>query len=477
MNRFLFVCLALVARNAFAQCPPVVTVTPLSQTSVDVSVAPFTSGLYTLNWTCGNASGSIEGLTAATTSVSKLTPGCDFTAVVTSPMLCGGLPNSDTVQLTLTCAPPQLEAVSTSPTSATYTWTGVAGATGYRLYYKPATTGAWNSVLTGNVTSFTVTGLTPNTVYLAFVRGLNCPVAGTPTLRSNLVAVYPSVLPLCTPTPVITATSNVCSQITVTFVSGTSPQVRVWLRRLFPPFSADSFNVSSGAPVNFNIGSQATGRYLVYAQSICPGTTPQFSHVSNSVTMTAGCRAPHTVNVTDIDCNGFTVNWESNICLNPGFSGYRLLARPQDTAAWTTYYMGTDTVHTISPLLPNVTYEVALRTMSCSGLSPLSVVQTVFTDGPGCRFAVDGDVSFAGERTQLRVYPNPASGTVNVDIARADDKPLTYAVYNVIGQPVQTGELNEASTIVVADLPNGCYHLQMSSNGATIGNAHFIVAR
>ncbi len=53
-----------------------------------------------------------------------------------------------------------------------YSWNAVSGAQGYRLKYKVSSASSWTTVDVGNVTSYTVTGLTPSTEYKAKIAAL-----------------------------------------------------------------------------------------------------------------------------------------------------------------------------------------------------------------------------------------------------------------------------------------------------------------
>ena len=66
------------------------------------------------------------------------------------------------------CLLPKPEGVSTSQVTScdvTLNWSPVTGASKYKVRYKESTTTTWIKIKTGNVTSFTITGLSPGTSY------------------------------------------------------------------------------------------------------------------------------------------------------------------------------------------------------------------------------------------------------------------------------------------------------------------------
>ncbi len=82
--------------------------------------------------------------------------------------------------------PTSIDAITPSTTTALVTWTPQVAATGYQLRYRrlsPSPSG-WITVTLGNITSFTLTGLTPDAAYQIQVRG-RC-ANGTYTTYSGL---------------------------------------------------------------------------------------------------------------------------------------------------------------------------------------------------------------------------------------------------------------------------------------------------
>lgn len=458
---FLFCCICFL--NVRGQCALAVTVTALSSTSVNVTVSPFNSGIYYLGWVCGDKSGQIAGLTSATTKVSNLTPGCTFNALVLSPLTCGFFPGIAQSQITLPCAPPVISATAYG-TTATFNWNAVAGASNYRLFYKVRSAPNWTNVITGNVTNYSLTGLMADSVYYTYVCGLNCPVFGAMTQPSNYVSFYTSTA-ACGPSASVTAVSNVCNQITANLSGGTGTWVLHGQRIFPPPITWISYEVSSPV-VNLSVLPTSNETYLMSTQTLCGATA---SIMSNTEIISNAKRAPGKTTISQINCQGFNVKWP----LTSTNYAFRLLTRPVGSSVWTTQYLGFDTTFTVATLSSNIVYEVAVRTLFCGVQSGLSAIQTIYTDGAGCR--VEDEV-FVTPPTRLTVYPNPTSGMLYVDLEQGDT-PIRFAIYNTLGQLKSSGELDTSNAIDAGEISNGCYYLQLYAASQQLGAVRFLVAK
>ena len=68
---------------------------------------------------------------------------------------------------------------------------------------------------------------------------------------------------------------------------------------------------------------------------------------------------------------------------------------------------------------------------------------------------------------QLRLWPNPTSGFVNVDLGYTPDFEATVTVYNVLGIPVITTQTSDRLTMIdMGQLPTGTYHVVISTHDA-----------
>jgi hypothetical protein len=75
----------------------------------------------------------------------------------------------------------------------------------------------------------------------------------------------------------------------------------------------------------------------------------------------------------------------------------------------------------------------------------------------------------------LKVYPNPASNMVNVEVNTAVNGRLQVEILNLMGQKVSAAEMqNHMVKFNVNELPAGCYMVNCLRDGVKIGSTKFI---
>lgn len=68
----------------------------------------------------------------------------------------------------------------------------------------------------------------------------------------------------------------------------------------------------------------------------------------------------------------------------------------------------------------------------------------------------------------IKVYPNPASGIVNLEINNVNKEVLTLNIYNIIGSLVKRETIrHEKNQVSVGDLLNGIYLIEIRSNDSS----------
>lgn len=83
------------------------------------------------------------------------------------------------------------------------------------------------------------------------------------------------------------------------------------------------------------------------------------------------------------------------------------------------------------------------------------------------------------EGSSFKVYPNPASEAIHLDISGLNEAPETVHVRNALGQTVKTIFVEEEDeiNINVDALPAGVYMLRLVRNGSNAESLRFIIAR
>ena len=75
--------------------------------------------------------------------------------------------------------------------------------------------------------------------------------------------------------------------------------------------------------------------------------------------------------------------------------------------------------------------------------------------------------SYSPKDLGISIYPNPSSGSINVQLANNSEL-ATYKIFSVVGQEIANGKLSQTeSQINLKGLANGMYTIVVSQNGKT----------
>lgn len=194
-------------RSAYtARVPVTLPVPGAPPTPTGLTAAEVTSTSATLTWTSApeaarhrvwhgvNADGTKATLVPVgketTTTITDLAPGTTHYVDVAAENAAGQRsPYTPKVAVRTAVATPTGFAVSaTTPTSVTFTWTRSTGAAGYRLYYGTNADGTKATALNvGDVTTATITGLSPGLTYHVDIAALD--TDGSRTLYTDKLPV------------------------------------------------------------------------------------------------------------------------------------------------------------------------------------------------------------------------------------------------------------------------------------------------
>ncbi len=79
------------------------------------------------------------------------------------------------------------------------------------------------------------------------------------------------------------------------------------------------------------------------------------------------------------------------------------------------------------------------------------------------------------DHTEVKIYPNPTSDFINVDVNTTLPGDIEVQVYDMLGQRINTTQATDhKASINVAYLPAGCYLVDCYREGAKIATAKFI---
>ncbi len=86
-----------------------------------------------------------------------------------------------------------------------------------------------------------------------------------------------------------------------------------------------------------------------------------------------------------------------------------------------------------------------------------------------------GVADINAEVAGLKIFPNPASNHVNVEVSRFVSGTISFEVFNMLGQKIQSVPAHDnKAQISVAELPAGAYIVDCYSDGLKVAAARFI---
>ena len=341
------------------------------------TVLPAYDSLYVQNVTTYN----IDSLTPNTTYYFRVRAynGCSVSSVSNTVVFGTSAPTAPTV------TPP----TTFNCTSLTASWGAVAGATDYILEvsmdvnFVSYVNGYPDSV--GNVTSFTVTGLTPNVYYYYRVRAYN---GCTVSTWSNVISfgTTPPIAPTAT-----AATNFSCTSFNANWGAVQGASNYILDVATTPTFDNTSIlpaynNLSVGNVTTYHVDSlpiNVTYYYRVTADNGC-----SISTFSNRISIgTTAPVAPTATPASDYTCTSFNANWGAVV----GATHYILEVATTASfgnstlSAYNNLNVGPATTYNVDSLTPNVVYFYRVRAYSgcdTSGYSNPVVVGTTSPTAP-----------------------------------------------------------------------------------------------
>ncbi len=237
--------------------------------------------------------------------------------------------------------------------------------------------------------------------------------------------------------------------------------------------NALNFGASIPAPDGYSYSWSATG-----ATVNATGTTGQFALVSFNTPGTATVTLTTRIDATTCtNTSSYTVTVGNNSAIAPEviyFDGQFICKQTEQTS----YQWGYDDAATTdSTVLVGETNQNYANAYPEFGKKNYWVITTKADNCMQKTYynAPTGVADLNTAAAEMRVFPNPASEVVNIEVSRFVSGKITFDVFNMLGQHVQnaTATDNKAS-IGIAELPAGAYVIDCYSDGVKVAAARFI---
>ncbi|MCJ1806532.1 M4 family metallopeptidase [Flavobacterium covae] len=329
----------------------------------------------------------------------------------------GAAYSGGTSDTTAPTTPTNLVASGTTSTSTTLSWTASTdnvGVTGYNIY------NGTTLLASSTTTSATVSGLKASTTYNFTVKAKDA--AGNLSATSNAVSV----------------TTSAGSSITYCASKGSS-QADEWIDYVALNGMTNTTTADAG--------------YGNFTSKIAP-----LPYGSNTITFSAGFAG-----------NSYTEYWSVWIDYNKNGTFESTEKVTTGSSSSSGNLTGTFTVPTTA-LAGETRMRVQMKygstSTACETFSYGEVEDYTVNIGAaaiaGITFGTE--ISDEANNYNMEIYPNPSNGLLN--IRTLDNRAVSYQIYNLIGQPLKSGKLNQE--INVSDLAAGMYVIEINDGQKTL---------
>ena len=340
--------------------------------------------------------------------------------------------------------------VTPDATTATLTWTSTA--TNFEIEYKEASASEWSqTIAVSNATSYTITGLVPETDYMIRLRSV-CEEGEYSAWKTTTITT--PELPCLAPTA-ITANNVAFTSATIAWTDATNNQ-EAWAVAYGYGSDASAWDTIMVTAATANLtGLYANTQYTVYVKGYCSVASDVYSDWSEPFTFsTAACEVPSNVTAVAFDPNAAAITWTSTAQrweISYGFEGVNEENGTKVTVEGTPSY-------TIEGLEHGTTYDVYVRAICEDGVYSAWTPRTQFTTPIiGINTASDDNVS-------VRIYPNPANTEATITVEGISGK-VEFVVADMNGRMIVTEtvacEGSLVKSIDVSNLAKGAYFVHI----------------
>ena len=359
----------------------------------------------------------------------------------------GSFVNADTVSATVTATlPPAIPTgITVNPIdndSITVSWNASARASTYNIQYRVAGTSSWTAGPTGvTITSATVNGHNPNTIYNFQVRAVN--TGGSSAWSSTVSGTTPNIpVPLTPPTPTgVTATPIDHERITVRWNASARATSYLVQRRVSGP--SQWFVSGSGVTDTFHTATGLTEEttYEFRVSATNSGGTSSFSLVVRATTPGEVFipTTPTGLSSSPVSRDRVALSWNAVSAATT----YELQHRRSGTSGWSTGNIITGittTSYTITTLEAATDWDFRIRARNVAGASAWSDFITDAREEPAPSIPT-GLTFVSATTTTITVSWNTVIGSQTYEVRRSvaetnvwrSNANITATSYTIIG--------------------------------------------
>ena len=337
--------------------------------------------------------------------------------------------------------------VTNDATTATLSWTSTA--TDFEIEYKEASANEWSqTIAVSNVTSYTITGLTPETDYMVRLRAV-CEEGEYSAWKTSTITT--PELP-CLPPTNVTATNITYSSATISWTDPTNNQTEWTVEYGY----GDNIQTVTATTTSVELTGLYSGMtYTVRVQGRCSAEVT--SEWSDAYTFTtATCESVSNLTADNITSSSAVISWTAPAGQTKWELTYGMQGVDEDHGTKVT--VTDNPTYTIEGLDYETSYDVYVRAVCGEGVYSAWSQKLSFTTRPV------GINTAAADNTNVNIYPNPANTQATITVEGVNGK-VEFAVADMNGRMIVTetidcnGEL--VKTIDVSNLAKGAYFVHI----------------
>lgn len=364
-------------------------------------------------------------------------------------------------------APTGLSSSNVTSSSATLSWTPVAGATSYTIQYKLSSAGTWTTAGTTAAVTYNLSGLSAAQTYQWQVKTDCSNYSATASFTTTSSGGGGGGGSICNAPGGLSAYSITANSASLSWslVSGASNYSVQY--KTNSASSWTSAGTTNSNTVNLsNLSASTTYNWQVKAN--CSG----WSSTSNFSTSSGGgggtCEPPANLYNNTVSSTYASISWSA---VNNA-SSYTLQIKLASGANWFTLGSVTVTSVILSGLSPSTSYQWRVKA-SCSDYSASKTLTTTANiDGDGTGYFGQPTIQEVSETPALELFPNPASEQLNLRLSGTVLTDYRIILTDATGKLVASESYEP--TIDVSALAPGIYFVHLLDSERRVDTKKFI---